>query len=43
MEVKCGGAAVKSKRMLLDVSFQSMKRRGKMKRMMILKIKKKIN
>jgi hypothetical protein len=43
MGVKCGGAVEKNKKMPLDVSFQSMKRREKMKKMTILRIKKKIS
>jgi aminoglycoside phosphotransferase family enzyme len=43
MEVKCGGAVVKNKRMPQDVNFQNMKRKGKMKKMTIHKIKKKIS
>jgi hypothetical protein len=43
MEVKCGGVVVKSKKMLQVASFQSTKRKGKTRKMMILKIKKKIS
>jgi hypothetical protein len=43
MEVKCGGVVVKSKKMPQVASFQSTKRKGKTRKMMILKIKKKIS
>ena len=43
MAVKCGGVAVKSKKMLLVASSPSMKRKERMRKMMTLKIKKKIS
>jgi len=43
MEERCGGVAERNKKMLLDVSFQSMKKRKRMKKMMNKLTKRKIN
>ena len=43
MEERCGGVAERKKKMLLDVSFQSMKKRKRMKKMMNKLTKRKIN
>jgi hypothetical protein len=43
MEVKCGGAVVKNKKMLQAVNFLSTKRKEKTRKMTILRIKKKIS
>jgi hypothetical protein len=43
MEGKCGGAVERNKKMLLDVSFQSMKKRKRMKKMKNKLTKRKIN
>jgi hypothetical protein len=43
MEGKCGGAVEKNKKTLLDASFQSMKKRKRMKKMMNKLTRRKIN